>query len=136
MEILEPILFIGANGRRNRSLQYILLSSDFKTNKKFSRDTINQDRAGDSQFNTLQMNLSSAFNLIQDSTQQLRVGFQTGITSRGIRSDALTMDAQYNGVQFDPNLPTNESFQIYNRIYGNLNWYKLPMSTTKPFHSI
>ena len=32
-----------------------------------------------------------------------------------------TMDAQYNGVQFDPNLPTNESFQIYNRIYGNLN---------------
>ena len=82
---------------------------------------LNQDRAGDSQFNTFQMNVSSAFNLIEDSTQQLRVGFQTGITSRGIQSNALTMDAQYNGVQFDPNLPTNESFQNYNRIYGNLN---------------
>ena len=67
------------------------------------------------------MNVSSAFNLIEDSTQQLRVGFQTGITSRGIQSNALTMDAQYNGVQFDPNLPTNESFQNYNQIYGNLN---------------
>ena len=98
------------------------LSSDFKTNKKIPLGIlINQDRAGDSQFNTFQMNVSSAFNLIQDSIQQLRVGFQTGITSRGISSNALTMDAQYNGVQFDPNLPTNELFQNYNRIYGNLN---------------
>ena len=98
------------------------VSSDIKTNKKIPLGILlNQDRAGDSQFNTFQMNVSSAFNLIQDSTQQLRVGFQTGITSRGIQSNALTMDAQYNGVQFDPNLPTNESFQNYNRIYGNLN---------------
>ncbi len=98
------------------------ISSDFKTQKAIPIGlVINQDRAGDSQFNTLQFNFSSAFNLIQDSIQQLSVGFQTGITNRGINTNNITFDAQYNGVQFDPNLPNNEQFQNYNRIYGNLN---------------
>ena len=44
------------------------LSSDFKTNKKISLGIlINQDRAGDSQFNTFQMNVISAFNFIHDN---------------------------------------------------------------------
>ena len=66
-------------------------------------------------------NLGSAFNLISDSIQQLRVGFQSGITTRGINTNDITFDAQYNGTQFDPNLPTNENFSNFNHVYGNLN---------------
>ena len=98
------------------------ISADLNTKKQLPIGfVINQDRAGDSKFNTIQFNLGSAFNLISDSIQQLRVGFQSGITTRGINTNDITFDAQYNGTQFDPNLPTNENFSNFNHVYGNLN---------------
>ena len=83
---------------------------------------VNQDRAGDSDFNTFQTNLSTAFQLINDSVQHLRIGIQGGITIRSIQTDNLTFDSQYNGMFFDPTLPTNESFSTFNKIYGNMNF--------------
>ena len=82
---------------------------------------INQDIAGDSRFSTFQVNISSAFNLINDTLQQIRIGFQSGITSRSISSTNLAFNAQYNGIAYDPNLSNNENFITYNRLYGNIN---------------
>ena len=82
---------------------------------------INQDIAGDSRFSTLQVNISSAFNLINDTLQQLRIGFQSGITSRSISATDLAFNAQYNGIAYDPNLSNNENFNTYSRLYGNVN---------------
>ena len=98
------------------------ISTDFTTSKFIPLGIlINQDIAGDSKFSTLQINLSSSFNLINDSLQQLRIGFQGGYTSRSIDVSQLSFDAQYNGSAFDPNLDANESFNNFKIGYGNIN---------------
>ena len=98
------------------------ISSDFTNEKSIPFGIqINQDRAGDSRFNTLQVNFSSSFNLLKDTLQQLRVGFQAGFTSRSISDDNLSFDAQYNGTYYDPNLSTLENFNTFKKRYGNIN---------------
>ena len=98
------------------------LSTDFSNTKSIPFGIlINQDVAGDSKFKTLQINMSFSLNLVKDSSQLLRIGFQGGYTSRSIRVDDLSFDAQYNGSFFDPNLSNLENFNNFNTNYGNIN---------------
>lgn len=84
---------------------------------------INQDRAGDSQFNTFQVNASGAYqlNLQDDSLNHLSFGLQLGVTNRSLTYDPLQFDAQYNGFQYDANLDNQESFARAGRTYLNSN---------------
>lgn len=98
------------------------ISTDFSNPKSIPFGLlINQDIAGDSKFSTLQINISSSFNLIKDTLQQLRVGFQGGYTSRSISEMDLSFDAQFNGSFFDPSLSTLEDFNTFKKDYGNIN---------------
>ena len=84
---------------------------------------INQDRTGDSKFNTFQINLSGAYMkpISKDSSRTLSFGLQSGFTNRSINYNPLSFDAQYNGYYYDPNLPTQETFLKASRTYLNLH---------------
>ncbi len=84
---------------------------------------INQDRAGDSQFNTFQFNVSGAYqlNLQGDSLNNLSFGVQLGVSNRSLTYDPLQFDAQYNGFQYDGTLASQESFARAGRTYLNTN---------------
>ena len=98
------------------------ISTDFSNPKLIPFGLlVNQDIAGDSKFKTLQIKFSFALNLIKDSLQQLRIGFQGGFSSKSININNLSFDAQYNGAYFDPSLPTTESFNSSSINYGNMS---------------
>ncbi|MCB9187762.1 MAG: PorP/SprF family type IX secretion system membrane protein [Flavobacteriales bacterium] len=83
---------------------------------------INQDRAGDSKFNTFQVNLSGAYalDLNGDSLNQLSFGTQLGITNKNLTYNPLQFDVQYDGFQYDASLPNQENFARASRVYANL----------------
>ena len=93
--------------------------------KKFlsSGIQINQDRAGDSRFNTFQANWSGAYHYYfkSDTLKKLTFGVQTGLTNRSIVDDDLRFDAQYDGFQYNSNLSNQETFSRDARTYLNLN---------------
>lgn len=103
------------------------LSGDMNNflNKKFLSTgiQINQDRAGDSRFNTFQFNWSGAYHYLfkSDSLKKLTFGLQTGITNRNLVYDDLRFDAQYDGFQYNSNLNNQEIFARNSRTYMNLN---------------
>ncbi len=104
------------------------LGGDFKnllSNKKISGGIqINHDKAGDSHFKTLQINVSGAYSFAinNDSTQNLSIGMQTGFTNKKIAYDPLFFDAQYDGYSYNANLPTQENFNRFTKTYLNLNF--------------
>lgn len=71
------------------------------------------DAAGDGKFRTIefQTNISYLLKLSSDSTHTLRPGVNIGVNHRQINWNQLTFDNQYNGITFDPTLPTNETYQ-------------------------
>ncbi len=85
--------------------------------------SIYQDKTGDSHFSTLQLNVSGSYRikLNRDSTHFITLGVQSGFTSRRIDYENLTYDNQFNGIVYDPNLPSTENFQNAGRVYPNLN---------------
>jgi len=80
---------------------------------------INQDRAGDSQFNTFMVNLSGAYKMTlgTDSIQSLSFGLRTGITNRNLNYDPLQFGVQYNGFSYDGSLGNQEAFTTASRTY-------------------
>ena len=83
----------------------------------------NHDKAGDSKFKTTQINFSGSYikALDDDSTLIVSAGLTAGITFRNLAYDPLRFDSQYDGFQYDPSLPTNESFARDSRVYPNFN---------------
>lgn len=81
------------------------------------------DKAGDSQFSTLQGNiaLSYLYPLSSDSLHFLSGGFQIGFTQRSIDYSELNFDNQYSGYSFNPNIPHNEAFGRDSYTHLNLN---------------
>lgn len=81
------------------------------------------DRAGDSRFNTFSFLVGGSYRyaLSSDSKHVLSGGLQTGISQVSIDYDALRFDNQFNGVNYDPNLPTGEAFARNTRWHLNLN---------------
>lgn len=71
------------------------------------------DQAGDGKFKTVEFQVSPSyqFNLTSDSVHTLRAGVQLGMNHRQVNMDKFSFDSQYDGTIYDPNLPTNESYQ-------------------------
>ena len=117
-------------------------SADMKNflKKKFlsSGIQINQDRAGDSRFNTFQLNWSNAYHykLKSDTLKKLTFALQTGFTNRNLAYDDLRFDAQYNGYQYVSSASNQESFTRDSRTYLNLNTGILYSQTLKEEHEL
>lgn len=71
------------------------------------------DVVGDGKFTTVEFIPSASYTLklTADSTHLLRPGIQLGLNFRSLNSSAFYFDSQWNGQQFDQDLPTNEVFQ-------------------------
>jgi type IX secretion system PorP/SprF family membrane protein len=71
------------------------------------------DVAGDGNFRTIEIqgNIAYHLRLNSDSTQNLRFGMNLGMNHRQINWDNLYWDNQFNGIVFDPTLPSNENYQ-------------------------
>lgn len=70
------------------------------------------DVVGDGQFRTieLQANVSYLLKLTSDSTHTLRPGANFGLNHRQLNADQFYYDNQFDGVQFNPALSSNEIF--------------------------
>lgn len=106
-----------------RTVSFGADAKNFKKKNFGAGIQINEDRTGDSKFNTFQVNFSGSYllPLSKDSLHNLSLGLQTGITNRNLKYDPLYFDTQYNGFYYDESLPNLESFQRASRTYVNLN---------------
>ena len=106
------------------------------------------DAAGDGNYRTIEMNLTTAYQYFidMDSIHSVIPAFQVGFNHRRIDFSQLNFDNQFNGFYYDPNLPTMESFQNASRtglnfsiglvykyepekrksIVGGIGWFNLP----------
>jgi type IX secretion system PorP/SprF family membrane protein len=84
--------------------------------------SVYSDKAGDSQLKTTGVNLMAAqqFKVPFDEKASLHAGAMLGFTTMRIDYSKLTYDSQWNGVNYDPNLPV-ETFPRAQRGYLNLN---------------
>lgn len=79
------------------------------------------DVVGDGQLRTIELqgNISYLLKLTADSTHTLRPGVSLGFNHRQFNADQFYFDSQFDGIQFNPALPTNEIFA--NDRTNNLN---------------
>ena len=84
---------------------------------------ISNDRAGDSRFNTFNFLLGGSYKYLLNESEKhaLQGGIQLGLTQISIDESALSFNNQYNGVVYDPNLPTGENLARNSRWFFNLN---------------
>ena len=71
------------------------------------------DVVGDGKFRTMeaQGNLSYLIKLTADSAHSIRPGVNFGLNHRQFNADQFYFDSQFDGIQFNPALATNETFQ-------------------------
>ncbi len=70
------------------------------------------DAVGDGKLRTIEVqgNVSYLFKLTQDSTHILRPGINLGMNHRQVNWDQFYFDNQFNGISYDPSLPTGENY--------------------------
>lgn len=75
------------------------------------------DAAGDGNYRTIEMNISSAYDIYLDldSAHAITPAFQIGFNHRRIDFSQLNFDNQFNGYYYDPDLPTMESLETASR---------------------
>lgn len=80
------------------------------------------DVAGDGSLRTVEVqpSISYVYKLTPDSTHLLRPAVQVGINFRSLNSGAFKYDSQWNGIKYNPGLPTNETFTSERRT--NFTW--------------
>ncbi len=85
--------------------------------------SIYRDIAGDSHFNTLQVNAAGSFLIpvSKDSLQTFSGGLHLGMTNKKIDYSDLNYDTNWNGVAYDPDLLNPESFDTPSLTSLNLN---------------
>lgn len=98
---------------------------------------LNSDKAGDSEFGTLDAELAASWLHFagSDSQHVLSGGIQVGIIQRSINYNKLTFDNQFNGDVFDPTISPGENFEVSHFYYFNFSagaaWkYKISKSVT------
>lgn len=76
------------------------------------------DVAGDGRFRTVELQVSPSYNIKMDSDSihNLRFGLQLGFNYRQMVYDNYYWDSQFDGVQYNPALPTNETFQTQKKM--------------------
>lgn len=81
------------------------------------------DNAGDARFNTFQIltAASYSFELDAEAKNTLRLGLQLGPGQISINENYMSFNNQYNGVVYDPTLPSGEAFPRNSRWYFNLH---------------
>jgi len=89
--------------------------------------SVYHDKAGDSDFSTLQVGLSLGYTqYIGDSSHTLSVGIQPAYVQRSINYNELQFDNQYNGSFYNSSLSNGENFGNNGRNYFNfhsgINW--------------
>ncbi len=96
---------------------------NFGQNKINAGLLLNSDKAGDSEFGTLDGELSLAwFRPAGTGSRHIfSAGLQAGAIQRSIRYNKLTFDNQFNGDVFDPSLSPGENFEISRFYYFTLN---------------
>jgi len=84
---------------------------------------IMNDNSGDSRFNTFSFLVggSYTYTLPDDDRHHFIGGLQTGLTQIRLNDNELSFNNQFNGVVYDPNLPTGENLARNARWYLNLN---------------
>lgn len=77
------------------------------------------DIAGDSRYRTVQASLSGSWRsfISSDSTHRLAFGLRPRFEQKRISYEKLQFDNQYNGLYYDPDLSTGESFARRKRSY-------------------
>ena len=75
------------------------------------------DAAGDGNYRTIEMNLSTSYQrfLDRDSVHSITPGIQVGFNHKRIDFSQFSFDNQFNGYYYDPGLPTNEVLQTTTR---------------------
>ena len=99
------------------------VSAEFLPSGMHGGLVVMNDRAGDSKFNTFSVLPGIAYGLkpFDDDRHRLRLGIQAGATQIKLDETELSFDNQYNGVVYDPSLPTGENLRRQARWYFNLN---------------
>jgi type IX secretion system PorP/SprF family membrane protein len=84
---------------------------------------INNDKAGDGNYGTMQVLFSFAhlFPLTSDSIHFINASVQAGIAYRSLDVNQLTFDNQFNGDVYIPSSSTGENFDRSNYIYPEIN---------------
>ena len=77
------------------------------------------DRAGTSQLGLNQVNLSLAYHAQISDYNTVSAGIMGGFAQRSIDFNKLSWNSQYNGNNYDPNLPTDETGYSQNKPYGD-----------------
>ena len=88
--------------------------------------SVYNDKAGDSDFSTLQVGLGATYTIKLDSSHSLKIGAQPVFTQRSINYNKLQFDNQYNGNFYDETLGNGETFGntggTYFNLHGGLSW--------------
>lgn len=76
------------------------------------------DVAGDGRFRTVELQISPSYNLKldADSIHNLRFGWQLGFNYRQMVFNNYYWDNQFDGVQYNPALPSNETYQTQKKM--------------------
>jgi len=84
---------------------------------------IYRDKAGDSEYGTIQANASLAWikSINKKSNHFVSVALQPGIAQRTINYTKLMFDSQYDGNQYNQSASNNESFAKDNFVFLDLN---------------
>jgi type IX secretion system PorP/SprF family membrane protein len=81
----------------------------------------NYDQAGDSKLRLAQLGLSSSYSFLLDESNILSLGAQLGFAQRAFKENNLTFGSQYDGSEFNPNLPTGENFDNTGKFVFDVN---------------
>lgn len=109
--------FVGNRRNQWKSVTEPFTTTSFSADKSFKNQygvglLFFDDVAGDGKFRTneFQLNGSYKINIGQDSSTSIHFGVNFGVNHRQVNWDLFSFDNQYNGMSYDPSLPTNELF--------------------------
>ncbi|MEN8958334.1 MAG: PorP/SprF family type IX secretion system membrane protein, partial [Flavobacteriales bacterium] len=96
-----------------KSFSTIGLSADYKIKGEGDNNMgigiiLNRDVAGELSLTKMQAGLAAAYHLKVSRNSHMSGGVQFGITQHSIDESAAEWGNQYNGKEFDPNLPSRE----------------------------
>jgi len=95
-----------------------------KLKKQFSYGILfNNDKAGDAIYTLNQFYLNGSYlhKLKKDSSLIMNVGFSLGYINNAFNYQRMTFDAQFDGLQYNSNAPTNENFYRTSLHYWDIN---------------
>ncbi|HIA36233.1 MAG TPA: type IX secretion system membrane protein PorP/SprF [Flavobacteriales bacterium] len=107
-----------------------LLSTNDNNNGLDAGMSFFNDKAGKTSMGLTQLNLILSYKFQIKEVQFLSAGVQMGYVQRSINYEGIKWDSQYNGVGYDPALPTGEMSLLQNNSYldagAGITWKYIP----------